>query len=228
MNKSRASVISHAVKKELSMPRSLKSTLIAMIMGFIALAAMTNNVSACSINPNYQPPPKSELVDAADIVVIGQAIGGGGNGSLLNPGATILVEKYLKGNGPDILFAKGHRIDSGACITIAGLWSREIFYYRSDEMAADPTSAWQDWDYAGRDTADSATIAEIVAYTGQSADPIPSPLNIRVAAFLLFFNSFEVGFISMYCQFPLGILLAIFLVRRVILRRRRLKLAMQV
>jgi hypothetical protein len=228
MNKLRASVISHAVKKELSMPRSLKSTILATVMGLIALAAMTNNAFACSINPNFQSPPKSELVDNADIVVIGKVIGGGVTGGTISGSSTILVEKYLKGNGPDILFTKALTLGLMGCGGIPTLWSREVLYYRADQQTADPTSPWQIWEYAGRDSVDSVTIAEIRNYTGQMADPVPSPSNIRFAAFLLFFRAFEIQFITSCVLIPLGILLAIFLVRRALHRRKRMKMAMQI
>src|SRR5690606_11220292 len=77
---------------------------IILITVIVGLAAITNNAAACSINTNFKPPPKSELVDNADIVIIGQVMGGGFTLS----GSTILVEKYLKGSGPHILFTEGH------------------------------------------------------------------------------------------------------------------------
>ena len=210
------------------MARGLKSTLLAMIVGFIALAAMTSKVSACSINPNYQPPSKSELVDAADIVVIGKVIGVGITGGTISGSSTILVEKYLKGNGPDILFTKALMLGLGGCGGMSALWTRQVLYYRAAQGTADSTSPWQIWEYAGRESADGAAITEIHNHTGQMADPSPFPFNIRAAAFLLFFSAFEVQFITICVLIPLGILVAVFLARRVLLRRKRLKLAMEI
>lgn len=205
----------------------LKSCLLVLITGLIAFAAMTNTASACSINPNFQPPPKSELVDKADIVVIGKVIGGGLTGGTISGSSTILVEKYLKGNGPDILFTKALMLGLGGCSGMPALWSRHVLYYRAEQGTVHPSSPWQVWEYAGRDSVDSVTIAEIRNYTGQMVDPIPSPSNIRVAAFLLFFSAFEVQFITICVLIPLGILVAVFLVQRAVLRRKQFKLAMQ-
>jgi hypothetical protein len=200
------------------------ATVIVFTAVLIGLAAMTDNASACSINTNLKPPSETYNIDQADLIVIGQAIGGG-----FTPySTTILVEKYLKGSGPDILFTKGYGTGIAACGRPETLWSRKIYYYRADEQASDPHLPWQDWDYAGQEAADPSTIAEISNYTGELTEPTPSPLNIRFATFLVFFNTYELRHISLYCLFPLGILVAIFLVRRVLLRRKRLKFAMQV
>jgi hypothetical protein len=200
-----------------------KSSLLAIVILLAGLAAMTDNASACGINTNLKPPSETYYIDQADLIVIGQAIGGG-----FTPySTTILVEKYLKGSGPDILFTKGYGTGIAACGRPEILWSRKIYYYRADERATDPHSAWQDWDYAGQEAAVPATIAEISNYTGELTEPTPSPLNIRFATFLVFFNTYELRHISLYCLFPSGIVLAIFLVRRALLRRKRLNLAMQ-
>lgn len=200
------------------------ATVIVFAAVISVLAATTSTASACSINPNIQLPSETYNIDRADLIVIGQAIGGG----FTSDSTTILVETYLKGSGPDTLFTKGYGTGPVACGTPETLWSRKIYYYRADEHAADPHSVWQDWDYAGQEAANSATITEISAYTGQLTEPAPSPLNIRFATFLVFFNTYELRHISLYFLFPLGIVLAIFIVRRALLRRKRLKLAMQV
>jgi hypothetical protein len=80
------------------MNRRFHTTLIVFVAAIICLAAITNNAAACSIDPNVQPPPISERVEDADIVVIGKVIGGGLTERTMSGSSTILVEKYLKGS----------------------------------------------------------------------------------------------------------------------------------
>lgn len=199
----------------------LKSCLLVLIAGLIGLAAITNNASACGFNTNLKPPSISELADNADIVVIGQAIGGG----FTRSGATVRVEKYLKGTGPDILFTEGYIKLPAYCSSGEDFWSRKIYYFRNEDDMPDPTRAWQLWTFAHQQAADDETVAEISSYTGRLTEPIPASFRVRIAATLVYFNTDDFLFITTGCLFPLALVLAIFLVRCAIIRRRQVKLS---
>jgi hypothetical protein len=199
-----------------------KSLLLSVVVGIICLAVFTNNASACSINTNLKPPPRSDVVDNADIVIIGQVMGGG---FTLN-GSTIRVEKYLKGNGPHIIFTEGYSNDlmPSYCGGGNNFWSRKIYYFRDNAVTTNQTAAWKIWSYEGSELADGATVTEISSYTGHLADPSPSSFKIHAAAVLLYLHTEDFQLITFSCLIPLGSLLAVFLLHRVLHLRRQVKL----
>ena len=212
------------IYRRLSTFVDLKSSFLSIVIVLTSLAAMANNASACSINTNLKPPPRSDVVDNADIVVIGQVMGGG---FTLN-GSTIRVEKYLKGSGPHILFTEGYSNDlmPSYCGIKNDFWSRKIYYFQDNAVTTNQTAAWKIWSYERSELADDATVTEISSYTGHLADPSPSPFKIHAAAVLILLHTEDFLFITYSCLIPLGSLLAVFLLHRVLHRRRKVKLPM--
>ena len=203
------------------------ATVIVFAAVIIGLAAIANNAAACSINTNFKPPPRSDLVDNADIVVIGQVMGGG----FTLTGSTIRVEKYLKGSGPHIIFTEGYwniAISSYCSRGRNNFWSRKIYYFQDNLVTADQTGAWRIWAYEGSELADDAAVTEISSYSGQLDDPSPSTFKIHAAAVLLYLHTEDFQLITFSCLIPFGSLLAVFILHRVLHRKKRLKPAMQV
>jgi hypothetical protein len=153
-----------------------------ILTGLVILASQMP-AHACSWSG--ETPTIRETVERADIVVVGQVIGSDG---LFSNRAALLVEKYLKGSGPDILFSEGYGSGAGDCKNSIFPWQMGIFYLDGNTGNSESLTASYSYPYSAVDNVTDDTVAKIVQVTGQRLSPIPAPFDIRVRAFGMFFS----------------------------------------
>jgi hypothetical protein len=160
------------------MPRIIQNTVFVCLFAAIAILSSTRPAYACSTS--RQPPTLEETVAAADVIVVAEVVD-----TYITPWAyaTLHVEKYLKGSGPDILVSAGYGYGGGDCRNrvVSGL--QGIFYLDGDSNSHETLSASYAYPYSAVSDLDLESIKQIVQITGQETLPNPSSFETRVHAF---------------------------------------------
>jgi hypothetical protein len=149
------------------------------------LVIFASRIPAHACSWSGEPSTIKETVEEADIVVVAQVIGSDG---FFSNRAALLVEKYLKGSGPDILFSDGYGSGAGDCKNSIFPWQIGIFYLDGNTGNSESLTASYSYPYSAVYNVADDSVAKIVQVTGQSVSPIPAPFDIRVRAFGMFFS----------------------------------------
>lgn len=165
------------------MPYTTRNTIVLCVLAAMAILASARPVYACSVSG--EPPTLEETIASADIIVVGQVIGSDG---FFSNGAALLVEKYLKGSGPDILFSEGYGFGGGDCRNAVFPWQGGIFYLDGDTGNGESLTASYAYPYYAVLSVNDDIVAEFVQITGQISSPVPATFDIRVRAFGMFFS----------------------------------------
>lgn len=156
----------------------VRNTIILCILAVVAMLASTKQAHACS--PFGEAPTLEETADSADIIVVAQVIGTDGFPSMR---AALLVEKYLKGSGPDILFSEGYGSGGGDCKNSVLVWQRGIFYLDGDINLSDTLVASYSYPYYAVRYMNGRTVEEIIQITGHAEYPTRSLFDSNIRAF---------------------------------------------
>lgn len=182
------------------------------VLTILAILASQMPAHACSVSG--EPPTLEETVDSADIVVVGQVIGTDGFPAYR---AALLVEKYLKGSGPDILFSEGYGFGGGDCDNAVAMWQRGIFYLDGDITLSETLIASYSYPYYAVHSVNDRTVTEIIQVTGHDEYPAHSLFDLNIRAFGMsvygIFNPYVYVFAFIFVLPILFIAAAIFLLR---------------
>lgn len=155
-----------------------RNIIVVSVLAAIAFLSSPRLTHACS--PFGEAPTVEETVEEADIIVVGQVIGTDGFPSTR---AALLVEKYLKGSGPDILFAEGYGSGGGDCRNAATMWQHGIFYLDGDVNLSETLAASYSYPYYAIHHVGANTVNDIVKLTGHNEYPTRSPFELNIRAF---------------------------------------------
>ena len=114
------------------------------------------------------------------MIVVAQVIGTDGFPAMR---AALLVEKYLKGSGPEILFSEGYGSGGGDCKNAVLVWQRGVFYLDGDAKLSDTLKASYSYPYYAVQHMNGRTVEEIVQITRRDEYPTPSSFDLNIRAF---------------------------------------------
>ena len=160
------------------MPRIIRNTVVACLLAAIVILASTKPAHACS--PAGEPPTLEETVAAADVIVVAEVIE---TYWLSASSATLHVEKYLKGSGPDILVSAGYGGGFSYCRDKVFSGLQGIFYLDGDSNSHETLTASYAYPYSAVSDLDLESIKQIVQITGQETLPSPSSFETRIHVF---------------------------------------------
>lgn len=157
---------------------NIRSIFAVSLLAAAVIVASATPTHACS--PSRQPPTLEETVAAADVIVVAEVIETYG---LSEISATLHIEKYLKGSGPDILVSAGYGAGYSDCRNKVSSGLQAIFYLDGDSQSNETLTASYAYPYSALSDLDIETMKQIFQITGQETLPSPSSFETRIHVF---------------------------------------------